>query len=291
MSNPTDPRKDYAHTYFVQDRSNQDERNRLQVQDQMLTAAMGGVLAEQDDITHFTRILDVGCGAGNWLIETAKQYPHIQQLIGVDASRKMVEYARAQAEEQGVSDRVQFQVMDALLVLEFPDAFFDLVNQRFCFSFLRTWEWPKLLHEYQRITRPGGVIRITEPDIVGRGNSPAMARIGQIQMQAFFQAGHLFKPEGSGVSNELADLLRRYSLQNVQVRTYCMEYRTGTLQGDRFYEDMKLLFKTALPFYRKWTQVPDDYEELYQQALREIQHPDFVATVDLLTAWGTNPHH
>lgn len=96
------------------------------------------------------------------------------------------------------------------------------------------------------------------------------------------------KPEGSGVSNEFADLLRRYSLQNVQVRAYCMEYRTATLQGDRFYEDMKLLFKTALPFYRKWTQVPDDYEELYQQVSSEIKHPDFVATVDLLTAWGIN---
>jgi hypothetical protein len=37
---------------------------------------------------------------------------------------------------------------------------------------------------------------------------------------------------------------------------------------------------------RKWTDVPDDYEDLYQQMLREIQQPDFVARLSLLTAWG-----
>ena len=37
----------------------------------------------------------------------------------------------------------------------------------------------------------------------------------------------------------------------------------------------------------KWTSVPDDYEEIYQQMLTEMQQPDFVATWTLLTAWGT----
>jgi DNA-binding transcriptional regulator of glucitol operon len=34
--------------------------------------------------------------------------------------------------------------------------------------------------------------------------------------------------------------------------------------------------------------VPDDYEEIYQQALKDIQQPGFVATWNILTAWGTN---
>jgi hypothetical protein len=44
-----------------------------------------------------------------------------------------------------------------------------------------------------------------------------------------------------------------------------------------------------LPFFHKWTRVPSDYEETYQQALREMQQPDFVATGTLLTVWGTRP--
>lgn len=43
-----------------------------------------------------------------------------------------------------------------------------------------------------------------------------------------------------------------------------------------------------MPFLRKWTRVPDDYEAIYQQMLCEMQQPDFVATWGMLTAWGYN---
>src|SRR5229473_18384 len=162
-TNPTDPRREYSSTYFA-DRSNQDEMTRLAVQDQMTTIGMGGVLAEQPDPTIFGRVLDVGCGTGGWLIETAKTYPSMSRLLGVDISSKMVEYARTQAEAQQVSDRVEFHVMDALRMLEFPESYFDLVNHRLATSYLRTWDWPKLLQEYQRVAQPGGVIRVTEAD-------------------------------------------------------------------------------------------------------------------------------
>ena len=64
-------RRELPNTYFVQDRSNEDEFARLRVLDRMLTTGMGGVLPEQPDPTRFKRVLDVGCGAGGWLIETA----------------------------------------------------------------------------------------------------------------------------------------------------------------------------------------------------------------------------
>lgn len=105
-------------------------------------------------------VLDVGCGAGGWLIETAKTYPHIKKLVGVDISDKMLAYPRVQAQAQQLDGRVEFQAMDALRILEFPPASFDLVNQRLGNSWLRTWEWKKILLEYQRVTRPGGIIRI-----------------------------------------------------------------------------------------------------------------------------------
>jgi hypothetical protein len=47
---------------------------------------------------------------------------------------------------------------------------------------------------------------------------------------------------------------------------------------------MRLTYRTVVPFLRKWTHVPDDYEDIYQQALRDLQQPDFVATCSLLTA-------
>src|SRR5712691_394925 len=286
MTTPTNPRREHPSTYFVQDRGNVEELSRLQLQDQMVTTSMGGVLPEQPDPTIFQRVLDVGCGTGGWLIEIAKTYPSMSLLVGVDVSSKMVEYAQAQAEAQQVNDRIEFRTMDALRMLEFPTDSFDLVNQRFGTSYLRTWDWPKLLHEFQRVTRPGGVVRVTEGNFPVQSPSLALTRLYELALDVFYRAGHYFTAESNGVTGELARLLHQYGLQNVQTSVHMMEYRAGTAEEQRFYEDMRRFFQTILPFFRKWSRVPDDYETIYQQALSEMQQPDFVATSSLLTAWG-----
>ncbi len=286
MSDPTNPRREHPSTYFVQNRSSEEELKRLHIQDQTITASMGGVLPEQPNPAIFQRVLDVGCGTGGWLIEVAKTYPSISLLVGVDVSERMLAYAQEQAEAQQVSDRVEFRTMDALRMLEFPTHYFDLLNQRFGSSYLRTWDWPKLLQEYQRVTRPGGVIRITENDIVTENTSPALTRLNQVFLEAFYQAGHLFTPDSKGVTGELARLLSQHGLQDVQTRAYALEYRAGTVEWQRYYETTKLS-ETLLPFIRKWTRLPEDYPALHQQMLEEMQQPDFVATLGVLTAWGT----
>ena len=296
-TNPDDPRRQYPSTYFVQDRSNQDEMTRLAIQDQMVTTGMGGALPEQPDPTIFKRALDVACGPGGWLIEAAKTYPTMTRLVGVDVNTHMIEYARAQAEAEQVHGRVEYQVMDALLILEFPRDYFDLVNLRFATGFMRTWNWPKMLDELQRVTRPGGVIRLTEVERI-YSSSPALLRILDITGDAFYKAGHLFS-EGrtgetssqgtAGVADDLARLLHQYGVENVQTRRSTQEFRAGTPAGQSFAEDMRLGGRTIMPFVRKWSRLPDDYETLYQAMLDEMQQPDFVASWDLMTAWGNKP--
>ena len=288
MSTPTNPRREHPSTYFVQDRSSEEEITRLLIQDQMITAGMGGVLPEQPDPAIFQRMLDVGCGPGGWLIEAARTYPSMNLLVGVDVSSRMVECARAQAIAQQVSDRVEFHTMDALRMLEFPSDSFDLVNQRAGGSYLRTWDLPKLLSEFQRITRKGGVIRLTEANII-ESTSPALTRHSYLLFQAFCQAGHFFTKDWKGLTSELAHLLQKSGLQNVQTRSFTLEYRGGTAEGQRFAEDMRRFFRTIAPFLRRWSWVPEDYQDLCQQALHEMQQPDFVATWGMLTAWGRVP--
>ncbi len=289
MATPTDPRREHPSTYFVQDRGNVEELTRMQIQDHLMTASMGGVLPEQPDPTIFEHVLDVGCGTGGWLIEAAKAYPTMRELVGVDINSKMVAYAQAQAEAEKLSDRMQFRTMDALRMLEFPNESFDLVNQRSGASYLRKWDWPKLLHEYQRVTRAGGVIRITEGDLIIESGSLALSRLFDLMLQAFYQAGHVFTPESDGVTSQLANLLTQYGLVEVETRTHRLQYHAGTAEWHRFFEDMRLIFRTIVPFLRKWSQVPNDYEAIYQQALADMQQPDFVAAARMLTAWGRKP--
>ncbi len=289
MATPTDPRREHPSTYFVQDRENVEELTRMQIQDHLMTASMGGVLPEQPDPTIFGSVLDVGCATGGWLIEAAKAYPTMRELVGIDINSKVVAYARVQAEAEKLSDRMQFRTMDALRMLEFPNGSFDLVNQRAGASYLRKWDWPKLLQEYQRVTRAGGVIRITEGDLIVESSSPALSRLFELLLQAFYQAGHVFTPESDGVTSQLAHLLTQHGLTEVETRTHRLQYHAGTAEWHRFFEDMRLIFRTIVPFLRKWSQVPNDYEVIYQQALAEMQQPDFVAAAGMLTAWGRKP--
>jgi hypothetical protein len=85
------------------------------------------------------------------------------------------------------------------------------------------------------------------------------------------------------VTSELLRLMTQHGIQDVQTRVYPLVLWAGEVSGQNFYEDTKRLFHVKLPFFDKWTRIPDDYEEVYQQAVKEMQEPGFVATWSLLT--------
>ncbi|HET8844606.1 MAG TPA: class I SAM-dependent methyltransferase, partial [Ktedonobacteraceae bacterium] len=222
MSRRFDPSKDDRQsTYFVQDRRNKEEMARLSIQDEMLTTSMGGVLPEQVDPTVFRHVLDVACGSGGWAIAAARTYPTMS-VVGIDISERMIEYARERASKAQVAERVSFQVMDAIRQFELPPDSFDLVNLRLGLSFVRTWEWPALLSAFQRVIRSGGIIRLTEADTIEQSSSSALLRLHGLLLQALYNAGNFFDLRGDGLTNHLAPLLQRYSVEKVLTREHLL---------------------------------------------------------------------
>jgi ubiquinone/menaquinone biosynthesis C-methylase UbiE len=283
---------EHPNTYFVQDQSNKrlrDELTRLDFQSKMLTAEMGGVLSEQANPDIFHQILDLGSGTGDWLIEVAKAYPALSLLMGIEINPNMIEYAQMMATRQGVNDRVRFQVMDVLKEFELASEQFDLVNQRLGHSYIRTWEWPSLLSECQRVSKPGGTIRLTEVETVPENNSPAVTQLGGLLISALYEAGHSFTADAQGITSHLGRLLQNAGLQHVQTRVYTLNYRGSTVEGERFAQGFQQLLRLTLPFVKKWVHVPEDYDQVYAQAVHDMQQPDFVATWKLFTVWGTTP--
>jgi ubiquinone/menaquinone biosynthesis C-methylase UbiE len=286
MSAPQESaRNELASTYFVEDRQNKEELTRLTIQDKMLTKAMGGVLAEQSDPTVFRHVLDVACGPGGWVIDAAQTYPEMS-LIGIDISSRMINYAREQAKAGQVADQVEFCVMDALRLLEFPDESFDLVNMRFSVSFMRIWDWPKMLSELQRVTRFGGVIRLTETEIIIKSNSAAYTQLNEMFLCALFRSGHLFEAETTGITAHLSSLLTRHGVKQVQTKAYAPVYRAGTPEGEAYCKNIAHAYRTLRPFLQKWGCASKEYDTIYQQALDEMQQSDFHATWNFLSAWG-----
>jgi ubiquinone/menaquinone biosynthesis C-methylase UbiE len=272
-------------TYFVQDKSSELELTRLTLQDRLLTTGMGGPLPEQEDPARFQRVLDIGCGTGNWAMEAATLYPGMS-LIGVDISQRMMNYARSQAQERQLADRVEFHVMDALLFLEFPNAFFDLVNIRLGFSYLRTWDWPKMFSEMLRVTKYKGIIRVTEEAISHPSNGPAHTSLMEIAVCSFYRAGHLFENQSTSLISHLPRLFVQHGVSNVQTHSHMLEFHGGTPEGHAYYEDIKHAFHTGKPFMEKRGCAPQNYDAIYQQAVEDMQRPDFHVTWPMLTVWG-----
>jgi ubiquinone/menaquinone biosynthesis C-methylase UbiE len=275
-------------TYIVQNRESKSEFVRLMLQDHLLTLSMGGVLAEVADPARYQRILDIACGPGGWCIELAQSYPTIS-VVGIDISQRMITHANKHAEEQQLSQNVEFRVMDALHQLEFPDNSFDLVNMRLGGSFLRTWDWPKLLSEMLRVTRPEGQIRITDQEIMHENNSPSGTRINEMVMRAFYRAGHLFSNETTGITAHLPQLLTQHGCVQVQSRPYALHYQAGTPEGEQYSEDMAQASLTLRPFLQKWGCISGSYDELYRASLQERQASTFHSTWKFLCVWGTKP--
>jgi hypothetical protein len=139
------------------------------------------------------------------------------------------------------------------------------------------------------VCRPGGIIRITEPNLNVESSSPALTKLYGIALETSYLSGRLFARDGSGITGELVRLMTQHGIQNVKSKLHTLVYRAGTESGQCYYEDVARFFRVAMPFFQKWTHVPANYEKLYQQALTEMQQPDFVATMTLLSVWGTGP--
>jgi ubiquinone/menaquinone biosynthesis C-methylase UbiE len=277
-----------SNSYMI-DHESAAEMARLLHQDHTFTEAMGGLLSERgNDFSGIKRVLDAGCGPGGWTQEVAFAHQEIE-VIGIDISETMINYARAQAKVQGL-DNLRFQIMDMQQPLAFPDNSFDLVNARLLGFFTPSF-WPQLVQEYLRITRPGGLIRLTETEM-SISNSPALEQEHSWFFHSMWKAGQSFSSNGERltITAQLAPLLRRAGCHNMQVRAYAIDWSFGTPNYEAIYQDMKVGLKLMEPYYlATGVATQEEMDKTYQQMLIEVQQESFAGAHYLLTASGEKP--
>src|SRR5579872_4141632 len=180
-------------TGYVVDAENVAEMARLIRLARMLSEHLG-ILPASVQPAPGSRILDIGCGPGEWTLEIARRFPD-SRVIGIDISERMIEYARYIARDQDVPN-IQFELMDARQHLAFPDASFDLVNARFIVGFMTTATWPQLVREGFRLLLPGGILCSSEPESLGTTSSLSLARYNLLVTEAMRRSGQCFTPFG-----------------------------------------------------------------------------------------------
>lgn len=146
-----------------------------------------------------------------------------------------------------------------------------------------------MLLELRRVAETDGVIHLAGADLPDQSSSPALLRLFRLLARAYGQAGRYVRAQANGVASDLAGLLRQQQLRTGQTRICRPEITGDTDAGRLFYENVRHLFRTNIPFLQKWTRLPDDYEDLYQQMLLEVQQRGFVVSNLMIVARGSNP--
>lgn len=283
---PDSEQSPQGHGGYVVDAENAAEMARLVVLQQVLTRAMGGVLAEQSDLSQVHDLLDIACGPGAWVLDVARQYPEMR-LVGIDISQLMIEYANVLADSQG-EIQARFQIMDATKPLLFPDASFDLVNGRILTGFLTREQWSQLLAECARITRTGGILRLTEGEW-GFTNSVAFDKLMEISNRAMALTSHSFSPRGRtiGTANVLRLLMQQAGYEVLGYRAHAVDYSAGTELHDGNIQNFLVFQKLLQPLLvQMQLTTQEELDHLYEQFEQEVSAPTFCGVDYYLTVWG-----
>jgi ubiquinone/menaquinone biosynthesis C-methylase UbiE len=109
-------------------------------------------MADDCKINKDSRVLDIGSGKGITAIYLSEKYGC--NVIGIDLSGNMVDYANKSVEKKGLSHKISFMNLDAHK-LPFEDHSFDVVFAE-CSTVLMDKE--KAFREFIRVTKTGGYI-------------------------------------------------------------------------------------------------------------------------------------
>ncbi|MBX5455729.1 MAG: class I SAM-dependent methyltransferase [Thermogemmatispora sp.] len=200
----------------------QGERRFLQEQPYMLPKDLGEV--NRLDFQHYVlwallranylapigqprRILDVGCGTGQWAFELCQQFPQVE-VVGVDLE---------QVKATTPPSNYRFVQGDVLRGLPFANASFDFVHQRLLTSALPLAAWPEIVRELARVTAPGGWVELVEPGLGLRVTPAGPANEKLLSMGTQLAAQRGLDMEGA-VARSLERYLQEARLVNVHMR-------------------------------------------------------------------------
>jgi SAM-dependent methyltransferase len=158
-----------------------DEGNRDEVPEAAIDASLGcGVPTAVADLRDGEIILDLGSGAGADVLISARRVAPTGKAIGLDMTDEMLELARANARQAGVSN-VEF-VKSYLEGVPLPDSSVDVVISNCVINL--SGDKPTAVAEAARVLRPGGRFAISDviaaPDMDERTKADMAAWTGCI---------------------------------------------------------------------------------------------------------------
>lgn len=112
-----------------------------------------------------TRVLDVACGYGVWVLEMATNYPHTE-VYGIDAAclyPNTIKPSNAKFQQCDMLDPEGFP---------YPNEYFDYIHMRLVYNCFSASDLKFVLNEMNRVLKPGGYIEIRDIDPIIKNPGP-----------------------------------------------------------------------------------------------------------------------
>ncbi|WP_052890808.1 class I SAM-dependent methyltransferase [Thermogemmatispora carboxidivorans] len=253
------------------------EVNRLDFQHYALRAALrGNYLAP---IVQPHRILDVGCGTGQWAFELAQQFPQAQ-VVGLD-----LEQVKAATSPP---PNYRFVQGDILQGLPFDNDSFDFVHQRLLFLAIPLPAWPGVVQDLARVTAPGGWVELAETGTALEDWHPC----GQATQEFCRLAAQLASLRGidtDAVPRSLECYLEEAGLVNIHGQRFAVPLgewggRIGSLMALNVCEGWKAI---SAPLAARFGKPEQEVLALIEQAHREWN--EFHTSCHFAVAYGQKP--
>ncbi len=177
--------------------------NRFYFQHYILKTLLGSnILAP---LVSLCDILDVGCGGGIWALDMAQALPS-SRVVGLDLRLpRHFSYHHP--------SNFLLVTGDMLTSLPFADASFDYVHQRCLSPLIPASQWPHLIYELARVTRPGGWIELLE-----YGSKYGSAGPNTEQFLAWLEETEALHGFDLRLTQHLEPMLQRAGLRHTQQR-------------------------------------------------------------------------
>jgi ubiquinone/menaquinone biosynthesis C-methylase UbiE len=221
--------------------------------------------------------IDVGCGVVGVVHLLADQIGAAGRVVGLDREPRMLEFARELAARRDLG--VEFIEADATAT-GLDDRSCDLAHAR---TLLLNVQNPQeVLVEMVRITRPGGVVVVQEPD-AGAWNCdpphPAFEVLRAATVSAYRRTGRDFN-----IGRRIARMLRDAGLDDVRVRPTARVTRSGEYYQP-FLLTMSGLVRNVIVDSGELT--GDEFDS-YAAALRaHLESPNTITCQPIMwQAWG-----
>lgn len=279
-----DEKQNDTRSYYLADADSAVERQRLALQDAMLTDICTPLLAPHLS-TVPSNVLDIACGPGIWAMRVAKAYPQTQ-VNAIDLNQSMVDYAHLAARGEGISN-IAFQQADyTQLDRTFPSHHFDFVHVRQILWHLGPTR-DALVRQWAALVKPGGMMRLTDWE-ASTTNSPNFSKLGDYLNQALYAHKRSDTEYRVGIVYHLVPLLRQAGFSQTREQAHYVNFSAGTPYHDMYIQDITQ-GAVALEKFIASSGVVDSatYRACLRESIKEIDSPDFLGGHFFLSAWGT----